>query len=167
MIMKCCTKCRVAQEVSCYYKQHNRLRSICKLCVKEHNKIYYKQNREAVRSNTSAYYIQNLEKSLATRKLYRDSNKDKNAEDHRAWSKKNPGSIRAIQARRRAAKLKRTPLWSERAEIKEFYQNCPVGHHVDHIVPLQGETVSGLHVLSNLQYLTAKENISKGNKFRE
>jgi len=69
------------------------------------------------------------------------------------------------QAKRKAAKLLRTPIWSEKGEIKELYLNCPDGHHVDHIVPLQGKLVSGLHVFTNLQYLTASENMSKSNKF--
>ena len=59
----------------------------------------------------------------------------------------------------------RTPSWSETELIKEFYSKCPKGYHVDHIIPLRGDTVSGLHVLSNLQYLTALENIVKSNKF--
>lgn len=71
----------------------------------------------------------------------------------------------AIRARRRAAKLQRTPSWSEVEAINLFYQNCPQGYEVDHIIPLQGELVSGLHVLSNLQYLTSFENRSKQNKF--
>lgn len=68
---------------------------------------------------------------------------------------------------RRAAKQNASPQWltkAQRAEIKRIYQNCPAGHHVDHIVPLRGRTVSGLHVPWNLQYLPAQENLKKGNK---
>lgn len=69
------------------------------------------------------------------------------------------------EARRKAAKLQRTPKWADLNKIKEIYSNCPLGHHVDHIIPLQGDTVSGLHVENNLQYLLPKDNLSKGNKF--
>lgn len=72
------------------------------------------------------------------------------------------------QAKYKAAKLQRSPAWidyQERTAIEEFYKNCPKGCHVDHIIPLQGELVSGLHVLSNLQYLTAEENMSKNNRY--
>lgn len=61
--------------------------------------------------------------------------------------------------------MQRTPAWSEIDLIAKFYKNCPKGYHVDHDLPLRGELVSGLHVLSNLRYLPALENISKGNKF--
>lgn len=69
------------------------------------------------------------------------------------------------QSNYRASKLQRTPSWQQAEDIKAFYNACPMGMHVDHIVPLQGEKVSGLHVLENLQYLTAVDNISKNNKF--
>lgn len=59
----------------------------------------------------------------------------------------------------------RKPKWVNDAELLEIYSKCPKGLHVDHIIPLHGELVSGLHVPENLQYLTPSENIGKSNKF--
>ena len=50
---------------------------------------------------------------------------------------------------------------ADREAIKEFYINCPEGYEVDHIMPL---SKGGLHHEDNLQYLTIRENRSKGNK---
>lgn len=68
------------------------------------------------------------------------------------------------QAKYLASKLERTPPWADFNKIKEIYDNCPQGYHVDHIIPLQGKLISGLHVEYNLQYLPARENCSKGNR---
>lgn len=65
---------------------------------------------------------------------------------------------------RRANILQATPIWANKEKIREFYLNCPKGYHVDHIVPLKGKDVSGLHVENNLQYLPALQNIKKGNR---
>lgn len=62
-------------------------------------------------------------------------------------------------------KINRTMSWSDLESIKIFYNKCPTGHHVDHIIPLNGKLVSGLHVLNNLQYLVAADNCSKSNKY--
>lgn len=81
------------------------------------------------------------------------------------YKEENPGVVRASSARRRAAKLQRTVAWGNKQKIDEFYDNCPEGYTVDHILPLQGAKVSGLHVENNLQYLTPSENSSKGNTY--
>lgn len=75
--------------------------------------------------------------------------------------------IRAsISTQKRRRRLRRAMVgWTDLKAIAKFYLDRPDGYHVDHVVPLQGERVCGLHVLSNLQYLPAFVNISKGNSF--
>jgi hypothetical protein len=80
------------------------------------------------------------------------------------WYEKNKSKQLAKSNMEKAMRLQRIPPWADLDAIKEFYLNRPEGYHVDHIVPLRGKEVSGLHVLENLQYLPAKENLSKGNK---
>lgn len=94
------------------------------------------------------------------------SDKNTQTERFRKWQENNREKVRLKNANERAARLQRIPPWANKEDIKEFYLNCPDGHHVDHIVPLRGKYVSGLHVIENLQYLPASENMSKGNKFK-
>jgi endogenous inhibitor of DNA gyrase (YacG/DUF329 family) len=102
------------------------------------------------------YYLNpiNKEKQRLYRKKYYSTDEGK-------------AKMNAKTNKRRAAKLNAIVAWTNLEKIKEIYKNCPKGYHVDHIVPLQAKNVSGLHVENNLQYLTAKQNISKGNKFFE
>lgn len=78
--------------------------------------------------------------------------------------KDKPELRKAIKAKRRAAKLQATPRWANEVAIREIYAACPENCEVDHILPLQGQTVCGLHVENNLQYLSVPENRKKGNK---
>ncbi len=97
--------------------------------------------------------------------------KSRNPEKARAtwlrWSRLNPQKNRARAARYRAKKLQRVPPWADLKAIDEFYENCPSNLTVDHYYPLNGEIVSGLHVVENLQYLSLKDNSSKRNKMPE
>ena len=64
-----------------------------------------------------------------------------------------------------ATRLSQRTLPNENLSIiKEFYSKCPIGYEVDHIIPLNGKNVSGLHTITNLQYLKASENRRKSNK---
>lgn len=81
------------------------------------------------------------------------------------WSRNNPGKANARSARYNAAKLQRTPPWAVLELIELIYAECPTGYEVDHVVPLRGRNVSGLHVHYNLQYLPEQLNKIKSNKF--
>lgn len=112
------------------------------------------------------YYRQARKENVkAINDRWAETNANKKREQWRNWSKKNRDKQKIKHQFEKAEKLKRLPSWADRNAIAEFYRNCPEGHHVDHIIPLRGKNVSGLHILENLQYLPAKENMSKGNKF--
>jgi hypothetical protein len=66
---------------------------------------------------------------------------------------------------REIAESRQTPKWANREKIRSFYINRPEDCHVDHIIPLRGKLVSGLHVETNLQYLPIKENMKKHNTY--
>lgn len=78
---------------------------------------------------------------------------------------KDPEKEISANRARKLTREKRTPSWADLKAIEDFYRNRPEGMHVDHIIPIHGELVSGLHVLNNLQYLSIKENLSKKNKY--
>ena len=99
-----------------------------------------------------------------TQQRWQEAHPGKNRVRARKWVAANPNKRKAGKAKLRADKLQRTPPWSDSAAIQAFYVGCPTGHHVDHEIPLQGKLISGLHVLENLQYLPAVENLSKGNR---
>jgi hypothetical protein len=102
----------------------------------------------------------------------------KEVERQRAYdlkrAKENPAYFSQKTRYRKAKKLQRTPSWLNSGhwfEMESIYKYCAAlrsigfDYEVDHIVPLQGKNVSGLHVPWNLQLLTASENASKGNRF--
>lgn len=73
---------------------------------------------------------------------------------------------RRFQSRMRdIAEIRQRPSWANMDKLREIYVNRPEGHHVDHIIPLRGKFVCGLHVENNLQYLPAKENMIKHNTY--
>jgi hypothetical protein len=91
-------------------------------------------------------------------------NRNKRCMYNAAYQRKYPALVVARVAKYRATKYNATPVWVDLNAIKEIYKSCPSGMQVDHIVPLRGEGVSGLHVPWNLQYLTSQDNQKKSNK---
>ncbi len=113
------------------------------------------KNRDHVRATWRAWYRTGgkLRLNLEPKRAYRQR-----------WRKKNPGLVRYQQALRRAALLRATPPWADLGRIKQIYIECPPGFHVDHIEPLRGTDVCGLHVESNLRIIPSAVNLKKGNR---
>ena len=131
-----------------------------------------------------------IAKKRAADAEYRKNNRDKFLAGIAAWSKKNPekvkqyakktkiknrGRVNADTVARRLAKTCRTPAWLTEDDhwmIKQAYELAAIRSkmfgfpwHVDHIIPLQGELVSGLHVPNNLQVIPWLDNVRKTNRF--
>ena len=133
--------------------------------TKEKRSKYHEANAERINQRHRDYYQENIEKErLRSRNKYK-INPDKVLETNKRWMDNNPGYGTYKAAKYRASKRKKTPIWADLNKIKAIYENCPKGYHVDHIVPLRGETVCGLHVPWNLRVIPAFDNISKSNRF--
>jgi hypothetical protein len=131
---------------------------------KEYSANRYQLEKEKVRARIASIP---REKTLAKNKAWYQNNKDRAKKVSANWAKNNPHKKAKISAQYRASKLTATPKWlndEQKIAIELFYKNRPKICHVDHIVPLQGKEVRGLHVPWNLQYLTISENCSKGNR---
>jgi hypothetical protein len=98
------------------------------------------------------------------RSVYRQSFTENNPEYNKKDYINNKSEYIARAIKYNTRRNTATPLWADLEIIKRVY-DCAEGDHVDHIIPLQGELVCGLHVENNLQYLSEKENLQKSNKF--
>lgn len=76
-------------------------------------------------------------------------------------------SKRAEKAVYKSRVRKSTPKWADKKALFEVYKNRPEGMHVDHIIPLRGKYVCGLHIAENLQYLPREVNMKKSNSFED
>ena len=146
---KVCTKCNISYDLVDFHKRSSRnkgkgLSSWCRFCLNKNNKKYRQENKKTL---------------AAKRKIY-----------DKQYLKNNKHLRNARNTKRRAYKLNATPNWAELDKIKIVYEKVKwlesltgLRYHVDHIVPLKGENVCGLHVWANLQILEFGINCSKGN----
>jgi len=129
-----------------------------------YSKQYREENREHVLARGRQYWENHKDYFMSKNREYREEHKEYVLELGREYYAKHRGYLIYLSRLRQAKKLDATPTWADIERIKDIYKRCPKGYEVDHIIPLQGETVCGLHVADNLQYLAKEENISKSNK---
>jgi hypothetical protein len=137
-------------------------------------KEYYAANRDTIDNYRRQYREVNKHRKTEYDEKYYLENKDRRAAQQKEYYEIHKDKASAKNAKRRAKKLQATPPWltnSDYIEIEELFICARMfklytgeDYHVDHIVPLQGKDVCGLHVPWNLQVLPAKENLSKSNK---
>ncbi len=135
--LKICANCKDIKEkheFSVDVSKTSGRMSWCKCCDNKRNAEYKEANPEKVRSSRRSHYSNNKAYYINKNALYR------------------------------ANKSQATPCWADLDRIREIYNNCPEGLHVDHIYPLNSDWVCGLHNEFNLQYLSPEANLKKSNK---
>jgi hypothetical protein len=150
----------------------------CISCSRQALAKYRVTNRtnllERKRIAQNLYRMRNPDKVRATAKASNAKHRKTRNAEKAAWAKRNSGRVLAWARGRQLSKVQRTPAWlstDDKWLIEEIYDLAALrtkytglAHHVDHILPLRGKTVSGLHVPSNLQVILGSENSRKGNR---
>ena len=181
---KLCPSCKAC--LSAYnkaYKEANKQK------IADYQAEYQQQNKEKLAEYHKDWREENRERCLQTNKDYYQNTKEqfnayyteryKDPEiaakvklKAKLWREENPDKVLAQIAHRRAKKLNATPKWADSDAIRKLYKEAirlteetGVSYQVDHIIPLNGELVCGLHVETNLQVILATENGQKSNKF--
>ena len=167
--MKKCTKCLVSKEPQMFHKKVGTKDGLFQWCIDCHRVIT--KTRYAERRKDKSF----VEHEKIRIRNWVANNLERHKESNRLYAKNNPARVAARVKLSRVGKSKRTPLWltnDDRWLIEQAYELAALRTkvfgfewHVDHIIPLHGKNVSGLHVPTNLQVIPAKQNRSKSNSF--
>jgi hypothetical protein len=182
--MKTCTVCKETKELNCFYTNWNNqrnkryIRAMCKECDKAQVLKSHYANKEDRNKASKAWHHSNKETANAKR---RERYHNEDVETRKAKRRKHYLENKAAYLFRSSSYKKHvrraTPSWADLEYIRDIYLNVKEAEnlfreaglnwkfHVDHIIPLRGKLVSGLHVEDNLQVLSATENLSKNNRY--
>src|ERR1700749_3438482 len=154
---KCCIECGLEKKISAHGK--------CNTCYKRN---WNREHPERNKAICDKWRAKNPDYDI----IRYSENKESERTRNELWVKQNWGRVIAQKRHRAIAKMQRTPSWSDVEKIRRIYEEATrikteerKDVHVDHIIPLQGKYVSGLHVQENLQILPAKDNIRKKNRW--
>ena len=137
---------------------------------------WYERNKELAKERARTWALANPEKASESKQKWRQENIETHNAINREWFANNKDKRAAYQGKRKAAQLQRTPKWLTESDLRMIeakyslaamlIRETGILYHVDHIIPLQGKKVSGLHVFSNLRVIPATDNVKKSNSYQ-
>jgi hypothetical protein len=162
--MKTCYSCKVSLPLELFSKSKRNaddLQGECKSCHKAYAREHYQANKEKHNANTKAW-----------RHAHPESDRKWSRERQSKRRKENAHLVNAATAARKSYIKQATPAWANKFFITEAYHLAKLREkmlggkwQVDHIIPLRGKIVSGLHVEHNLQVIPAQLNLTKHARF--
>jgi hypothetical protein len=136
--------------------------------------VYRVANKDRIAQLKKQWATDNAVHKSEQDRQYALKHPEQRAEARRKWREMNPSLDNALKAKNKLTRKKRVPAWLTEDDhwmIEQAYDLAAlrtkmfgVAWHVDHVIPLCGKKVSGLHVPYNLQVILGSENCRKGNR---
>jgi hypothetical protein len=190
--MKTCTVCHETKPLSAFQPRPalgpTAFYAACRECRRAYNNAYqkagkrksyhaklYVENRDEIDRRNSAWQKANRESCCERVRRYRakdiEASRARTRKSHKKWRQNNPAKWSAISRKHALQKIRAVPAWANHFFIEEAYdlarrRSRLLGSkwHVDHVVPLRGKAVCGLHVEHNLAVIPGRQNMLKGNR---
>jgi len=160
--MRICSRCNQEKEVSAFYlTSKGKPASVCAECSKLKMRNRTLEEKRAARLKEKINGSRNKGSPESNRKCVA------------RYRLKNPGKVANQRKAYKLRSIKQTPKWADSEATNAIYELAAqlrkeqpeFDWHVDHVVPLRGKNVSGLHIHTNLQIIPGKVNMKKKNKW--
>ena len=171
--MKTCTKCGECKPLTEFprsVKGKDGYRERCRPCHNEDNRAYKQRNADKIAAARRRLYEETKDRVLMQSRAWYEANKQRKAETTKRWAQANRNARSHTARQYQLRRLKAVPPWADQSKIDALYaeakalRDLGIDAEVDHIIPLRGRTVSGLHWHGNLKLILAEDNRRKSNK---
>ena len=170
--IKICVKCQEEKPVSEFHRRGDSYKSYCKIC----RSLEYFSNKEAEQQKRKEHYLNNKDAYIQRSKQWRLANPEKKKAWNKVWANNHKDYYAMYASFRRDGIEQATPGWLTEEDMflfEEIYHLAKIRRevtglewHVDHIIPLKGRLVCGLHTPDNLQVILGNLNRKKSNAWQ-